>query len=100
MINKKKKKIRHAGKEYLEWEAHEIFGGVGLHLFHLLQYPLHRRILQIVPLLRHFKQKTKKNLYESAKTRLRDYKTIQNVDWTPNPTQNNDWFPTKTIGQK
>lgn len=37
----------------LEGEAHEVVGGVGLHLLDLLQDPLHRRVLPVVLVLRH-----------------------------------------------
>lgn len=37
----------------LEREAREVVGRVGLHLLDLLEDPLHRRVLQVVLVLRH-----------------------------------------------
>lgn len=41
------------GGRNLEGEAREVVGGVGLHLLDLLEDPLHRRVLQVVLVLRH-----------------------------------------------
>lgn len=40
--------------QYLQWKAHIVIAGIVLHFLHLLQDPLHSRILHIEFLFRHF----------------------------------------------